>query len=139
MKVHSSKSSLSTKGHTDVIDITDKIQDVVNKSKIQSGTATVFVVGSTAGITTIEYEPGLVYDIKEAFERIAPSSLQYRHHERWHDDNGHSHIRASILGPGIVIPVMNGALPLGQWQQIILIDFDTRPRTRDVLVQIIGL
>ncbi|MBX9572979.1 MAG: secondary thiamine-phosphate synthase enzyme YjbQ [Candidatus Obscuribacterales bacterium] len=139
MRVHSSKRSFNTQGHTDVIDITEAVNDAVAKSKIQSGTATVFVVGSTAGITTIEYEPGLVHDIKEAFERMAPKSLDYKHHERWHDDNGHSHIRASMLGPGIVIPVINGTLPLGTWQQIILIDFDTRPRLRDVHIQIIGL
>jgi secondary thiamine-phosphate synthase enzyme len=100
---------------------------------------TVFVVGSTAGLTTIEYEPGLVHDIKKAFERIAPESGHYQHHEKWGDDNGHSHVRATLLGPGLTIPVVSGKLPLGTWQQVILVDFDTRPRNREIVVQITGL
>jgi secondary thiamine-phosphate synthase enzyme len=96
------------------------------------------VSGSTAGLTTIEYEPGLVQDLPAAFERIAPRSARYRHHERWGDDNGHSHVRASLLGPSLVVPVEGGRLLLGTWQQIVLVDFDTRARRRDVVVQLWG-
>lgn len=130
---------LSTKGHSDVLDITERLTDLVLNSGIRDGTMTAFVVGSTAGLTTIEYEPGLVHDIKEAFERLAPKQGHYEHHERWGDDNGHSHVRASILGPSLVIPVISGKLPLGTWQQVILIDFDTRPRQREIIVQFVGI
>jgi secondary thiamine-phosphate synthase enzyme len=101
--------------------------------------ATFFVVGSTAAITTTEYEPGLVnHDIKAAFEKIAPANGRYEHEETWHDDNGHSHVRASLLGPSLTVPIVDGKLTLGTWQQIVLIDFDTRPRNRQVICQIIG-
>jgi secondary thiamine-phosphate synthase enzyme len=138
MKVTTDKVSLSTKGNTDVIDITEKVSAAVEKSKVESGIATLFVIGSTAALTTIEFEPGLVHDIKVAFEKIAPAKGHYEHHERWGDDNGNSHICASLLGPSLTIPFNKGKLTLGTWQQIILIDFDTRGRQREVVVQIMG-
>jgi secondary thiamine-phosphate synthase enzyme len=108
-------------------------------SDVTEGTATVFNVGSTAGITTTEYEPGLAnYDIKAAFEKIAPENARYEHEQTWHDDNGHAHVRASLLGPSLAVPIVDGRLTLGTWQQIILVDFDTRPRTRSIICQIIG-
>ncbi|MHC4124225.1 MAG: secondary thiamine-phosphate synthase enzyme YjbQ, partial [Planctomycetota bacterium] len=104
-----------------------------------SGTVTVFNVGSTAGVTTTEYEPGLAnYDIKAAFEKIAPEKAEYEHEQTWHDDNGHAHVRATLLGPSLSVPVIDGQMTLGTWQQIILVDFDTRPRTRTVICQIVG-
>jgi secondary thiamine-phosphate synthase enzyme len=130
--------SIKSRGNTHVIDITKKIARAVAESEMDSGIVTVFVTGSTAGITTIEFEPGLVYDIESAFERLFPRELDYRHHERWGDDNGHSHVRASMLGPSITVPFRQGQLALGTWQQIILVDFDTRPRTRNYVIQILG-
>ncbi|GIV07337.1 MAG: hypothetical protein KatS3mg017_0539 [Fimbriimonadales bacterium] len=103
-----------------------------------NGIATVFVVGSTAALTTIEFEPGLVQDMHTALERIAPRNAPYAHEARWHDDNGHSHIRASLLGASLTVPIVGGRMTLGAWQQIVLIDFDTRPRTRTVHVQVMG-
>ncbi len=129
---------LSTKGHTDIRDITERVQAAVDRSTLKRGTATVFVVGSTAGVTTVEFEPGLVADLQEVFEEIAPSKRDWHHHERWHDDNGHAHVRASLLGPSVVVPFNDGRLALGTWQQIVFIDFDTRPRDREIVVQIIG-
>jgi secondary thiamine-phosphate synthase enzyme len=114
------------------------VQAIVAKSEAADGVAIVFVTGSTAGITTIEFEPGLVRDIKEAFERIAPAGAEYKHHERWGDDNGHSHIRASILGPSLSVPFQEKKLCLGAWQQIVLVDFDTQGRAREIAVQVVG-
>jgi secondary thiamine-phosphate synthase enzyme len=139
MKIATDTVRLSTKGHTDVIDITEKISAALQKSNVESGIATLFVIGSTAALTTIEFEPGLVHDIKVAFEKIAPANGQYRHHEKWGDDNGNSHVRASLLGPSLTIPFNKGKLTLGTWQQIILIDFDTQGRQREVVVQIMGV
>lgn len=138
MSVASESIRVSTTGHCDVVDLTEQVKGIVNRSGLDSGIATIFVVGSTAGITTIEYEPGLVHDIKEAFERIAPVSATYQHHERWGDDNGHAHIRSSMLGTSITVPFMSRNLALGTWQQVVLVDFDTRKRQREVIVQIIG-
>ena len=130
---------VETKGNCDIVNITEQVSEVVAKSDMSECTVTVFNVGSTAGITTTEYEPGLVnYDIRAAFEKIAPEHARYEHEETWHDDNGHSHIRASLLGPSLSVPVVDGRLTLGTWQQIILVDFDTRPRTRTVICQIVG-
>jgi len=130
---------VKTKGNCDVVNITELVSEVVAQSDMREGTVTVFNVGSTAGITTTEYEPGLVnYDIRAAFEKIAPEDARYEHEETWHDDNGHSHVRASLLGPSLSVPVVDGRLTLGTWQQIILVDFDTRPRTRTVICQIVG-
>jgi len=130
---------VDTKGNCDVVNITEQVSEAVAQSDISDGTVTVFNVGSTAGITTTEYEPGLVnYDIEAAFEKIAPEHARYEHEETWHDDNGHAHVRASLLGPSLSVPVVDGRLTLGTWQQIILVDFDTRPRTRTVICQIVG-
>jgi len=131
--------NIKTKGNCDVINITDQVVAAVTRSSLTAGTVTVFNVGSTAGITTTEYEPGLAdYDLKAAFEKIAPENARYEHEETWHDDNGHAHVRATLLGPSLSIPVVDGRLTLGTWQQIILIDFDTRARTRTVICQMVG-
>ncbi len=137
--VETQELNIKTKGNCDVINITDQVVAVVTRSGLTAGTVTVFNVGSTAGITTTEYEPGLAdYDLKAAFEKIAPENARYEHEETWHDDNGHSHVRASLLGPSLSVPVVDGRLTLGTWQQIILIDFDTRARTRTVICQMVG-
>lgn len=130
--------STATRGHGEIVDVTTSVAEAVRGSGIANGIATVFVTGSTAALTTLEFEPGLVHDLKAAFERLYPREMEYRHHERWGDDNGHSHVRASMLGPSLVVPVSEGAITLGTWQQIVLVDFDTRPRTREFLVQILG-
>ena len=128
-----------TRGNNHVINITHKVTQVVNGSGVTDGVVTVFNVGSTAGITTTEFEPGLAnHDIEAAFERIAPANGRYEHEETWHDDNGHSHVRASLLGPSLSVPLVGDQLTLGTWQQIILVDFDTRSRSRTVVCQIVG-
>jgi len=130
---------IKTKGNCHIVDITAQVSSFVAKSAIKEGTVTVFNVGSTAAITTTEYEPGLAnYDIEAAFEKIAPRNARYEHEQTWHDDNGHSHVRAALLGPSLSVPVVDGRLTLGTWQQIVLVDFDTSPRTRTVVCQIIG-
>lgn len=129
---------LQTRGNTDIVDITPPVLREVRDSGLANGVVVVFVVGSTAAITTMEYEPGLIADLKEVFERLAPQSLPYRHNLTWGDDNGHSHVRASLLGPSLAVPLADGNLSLGTWQQIALIDFDIRPRSREVVVQIMG-
>jgi len=137
--VKTEKIKVKTKGKCDVVNITGQVSKAVSQSKIDSGTVTLFNVGSTAGITTTEYEPGLVdYDIEAAFEKIAPRNARYAHEDTWHDDNGHSHVRAAVLGPSLSIPIVDGQLTLGTWQQIILLDFDTRARTREIICQLIG-
>jgi secondary thiamine-phosphate synthase enzyme len=128
-----------THGNNHVVDITDQVVALVAQSGLRAGVATLFNVGSTAGLTTTEYEPGLAnHDLKAAFERIAPEDGYYEHENTWHDDNGHSHVRASLLGPSLCVPFVDGRLTLGTWQQIILVDFDTRARTRTVVCQIVG-
>jgi secondary thiamine-phosphate synthase enzyme len=127
----------ATKGNTDIIDITDDVNKAVKKSGIKEGVANIFVVGSTAGLTTIEYEPGLEKDLKAFFERIIPGKIKYNHEEKWHDDNGHSHIRASVLKPDLSVPIINNELALGTWQQIVLVDFDTRGREREIIISIV--
>jgi secondary thiamine-phosphate synthase enzyme len=126
---------VKTKGQGDAHDITDAVAAAVKG--VTSGLATVFVVGSTAGITTIEFEPGAVADLNGVFEDIAPRQAPYRHHERWGDDNGSSHVRASMLGPSLTIPIVDGVLTLGTWQQIMLLEFDTRPREREIVIQVL--
>jgi secondary thiamine-phosphate synthase enzyme len=121
-----------------MVNITDDVQNVVNKSQFKDGIACVFINGSTGGVTTIEFEPGLQKDLPRALERIAPKNIPYDHHETWHDDNGHSHVRASIIGPSITIPIRNGKLLHGTWQQVVFLEFDTRPRRRTIIVQIVG-
>jgi secondary thiamine-phosphate synthase enzyme len=137
--VKTQKLHIQTKGNCDIINITDNIAEFIAKSGISEGTATVFNVGSTGAITTTEYEPGLVnYDLERAFEKIAPERDVYEHENTWHDDNGHSHVRASLLGPSLSVPVVDGNMMLGTWQQIILVDFDTRSRRREVVCQVMG-
>ncbi len=129
---------IQTKGHGDVIDLTSRVAEVVTQSKIGSGIVTVFVTGSTAGITTIEYEPNLIADLSEMFQRIAPEGIPYHHDNTWGDRNGYAHVRASLLGPSLVVPFNDGRLSLGEWQQTVLVDFDERPRKRTVVVQVMG-
>ena len=137
--VKTEKIKVKTGGNCDIVDITEQVSNTIADSGVSNGTVTVFNVGSTAGITTTEYEPGLVnHDIAAAFEKIAPRAGRYEHKETWHDDNGHSHVRAALLGPSLSVPVVDGRLALGTWQQIVLVDFDTRPRTRTVVCQIVG-
>jgi len=132
------KLSFSTKGNGDVIDITPQVAEKVAKSGLSSGTATVFVTGSTAGVTTIEFEPGLVADLKEVWQKLVPEGVPYQHDSRWGDGNGFSHVRAALLGASLVIPFKDKELLLGTWQQIVVLDFDNRPRSRQVVVQISG-
>ena len=130
---------VATQGDCHIINITDDVAAAVERSGIKDGTVTVFNVGSTAGITTTEFEPGLVnHDLAAAFEKLAPQNGRYLHEETWNDDNGHSHVRATILGPSLTVPIVQGSMTLGTWQQIILIEFDTRPRERSVVCQIMG-
>jgi secondary thiamine-phosphate synthase enzyme len=129
---------ISTKGQGDVRDVTRQVADAVSRSGMRSGIVTVFVVGSTAGMTTIEFEAGAIDDLNAVFEQIAPREGEYRHHLRWGDDNGSSHVRAAIAGPSLTVPFVDGAMALGTWQQIVLLEFDTRARSREVVVQIIG-
>ena len=137
--VKTDKIEVRTRGDCHVVDITAPVAAVVGRSGIRQGIVALFNVGSTAGITTTEYEPGLAeHDLKEAFERIAPQSAHYEHEETWHDDNGHSHVRAAVVGPSLTVPIVDGRMPLGTWQQIVLIEFDTRARTRTVLCQMLG-
>ncbi len=137
--VKTKKIKVTTAGNCDIVNITEQVSEVLAQSDVSEGTVTLFNVGSTAGITTTEYEPGLVnYDIAAAFERIAPQRGRYEHEKTWHDDNGHSHVRAALLGPSLSVPVVDGQMMLGTWQQIILVDFDTRARTRTVICQLIG-
>ncbi len=136
--VETKRIRLQSKGNCDIIDITAEVERDVAASSMDSGTATLFVVGSTAGLTTVEYEPGLVADLKSLFDRIVSPSIVYQHDERWHDGNGHSHVRASLLGPSLVVPFAGKRLTLGTWQQIVFIDFDIRPRSREIVVQLMG-
>ena len=137
--VKTEKITIKTKGNCDVINVTEQVGRAVAHADIWSGAVTLFNIGSTAGITTTEFEPGLAnYDIKAAFEKIAPEHARYEHEQTWHDDNGHAHVRATLLGPSLSIPIVDGRLTLGTWQQIILVDFDTRERTRTIVCQIIG-
>lgn len=129
---------VSTEGQGDAHDLTQVVAHCVTESHVRSGIVTVFVVGSTAGMTTIEFEPGALHDLGRVFETLAPRYGEYRHHERWGDDNGSSHVRAAMLGPSVTVPFTNGELLLGQWQQIALVEFDTQPRRREVVIQIIG-
>jgi secondary thiamine-phosphate synthase enzyme len=136
--VVSKKISLSTKGECDIIDITPQVAEQLSQSGIDNGTVTIFVAGSTAGVTTIEFEPGLVSDLKELWQRIAPKGISYNHDRRWGDGNGYAHVRASLLGASLVVPFSDKQLSLGTWQQIVLVDFDNRPRSREVVLQITG-
>ena len=138
MSVYCGELNVKTRGEVDIINITDDVQDIVNKSKIKNGIICLFVPGSTGTITTIEYEPGLMKDLPKALQKIAPKGEYYNHHETWHDDNGHSHVRASLMGPGISVPLKNGKIIHGTWQQIVFVELDTSPRNRNIIVQIVG-
>lgn len=138
MVVITKRMKIKTKGELQMVNITDEVENVVKESKINDGIATVFVPGSTAAVTTIEYEPGLLNDFPNMLERIAPENITYEHEQMWHDGNGHSHVRASLLGPSLTVPFTNKQLTLGTWQQIVLIEFDIRSRDRSLVVQLIG-
>ena len=130
--------NVKSKGQDDIIDITKQTTKGVEESNLKNGTVTIFVSGSTAALTTIEYEPGLISDFPKMLERIAPQNIEYGHEEMWHDGNGHSHVRASLIGPSLTVPFCDGELMLGTWQQIILIELDTRSRDRNLILQISG-
>ena len=138
MEIHTTKLTEKTQGYCDPVDLTPKVRAQLEKKRIERGLVTLFVTGSTAALTTIEYEPGLVQDMKELVEKLIPSDKRYHHDDRWGDDNGFSHLRASLFGPSLQIPINGGRLLIGTWQQIVLVDFDNRPRTREIVMQIIG-
>jgi secondary thiamine-phosphate synthase enzyme len=139
MTVETHTIQLRTLGNGHVVDLSDELAQCLGSGGVRDGTVTLFVVGSTAGITTTEFEPGLAgTDLDALFERIAPRDGQYAHEAAWNDDNGHSHVRASLVGPSLSVPLVGGRLALGTWQQVVLMDFDTRPRHREVVVQVIG-
>ena len=129
---------IQTKGENDIIDITQKVETLVTKSDIKNGIVTIFVTGSTGALTTIEFEPGLLEDFPKILARIAPNDIKYAHEERWHDGNGRSHVKASLIGPSINVPFTDKKLMLGTWQQIIFLELDVRKRTRNLVLQIIG-
>jgi secondary thiamine-phosphate synthase enzyme len=138
IKIRTKKLSEKTSGFYDIIDIMAKVKSGVEEEKIDRGQVTIFVSGSTAALTTIQYEPGVIRDLEEFVEKLIPSNRRYPHDDRWGDDNGFSHLRASLFGPSLAIPVENGALALGTWQQVVLLDFDNRPRAREMIIQLIG-
>ncbi|MBE0519403.1 MAG: YjbQ family protein [Thermoplasmata archaeon] len=138
MTAFSNRIELQTQAHDDIIDITERVQGIVTESRISDGLVCVFVAGSTAAVTTIEYEPGLVIDMHKAMDRLYPKDEEYEHHNRWGDGNGHSHVRASFVGPSLTVPVEDGRLVLGTWQQIVFIELDVRPRTREIVVKVLG-
>ena len=128
-----------TRGNDHIVDLTDELQALVRESGIECGQLTAMVTGSTGALSTLEYEPGLVgHDIAAALEAIAPRDGSYEHEKTWHDDNGHSHVRACLIGPSLALPIVDGSLPLGTWQQVVLLDFDTRPRSRSVAITLVG-
>src|SRR5262245_62802947 len=136
--VETTRHRIETQGQGDVQDVTSLVSRVIRRSSMTAGLATIAVVGSTAGITTIEFEPGAVADLNRVWEQLAPRDGEYEHHLRWGDDNGSSHVRAAMLGPSISIPFDLGRLCIGTWQQIVLVEFDTRARSREIVVQLIG-
>ena len=138
MNVKTKELSIHTRGEGDILDVTRAVADAVGETKLKNGIVTVFVPGSTGALTTIEYEPGLLKDFPNLLERIAPKNLVYEHEKRWHDGNGHSHVRASLIGPSLTVPFANGRLTLGTWQQIIFMELDVRSRVRNLILQIMG-
>jgi secondary thiamine-phosphate synthase enzyme len=138
MEIETHSINITTKGNCDIIDLTDRISDLIYQQKFIEGSVLVFAGGSTSGVTTIEYEPGLLKDYPKFFDRIAPVNINYEHDNTWHDGNGHSHIRSAIQGASLTVPFSKGRLLLGTWQQIIFVDFDNRSRRREITVQIIG-
>ncbi|GIK22077.1 MAG: secondary thiamine-phosphate synthase enzyme YjbQ [Ignavibacterium sp.] len=139
LKLETHSFNISSKGNCDIIDITGYIQQIVSDNLFLEGSALVFVPGSTAGITTIEYEPGLLKDYPDFFDKIIPQKQNYEHDNTWHDGNGHSHVRASLQGASFTVPFKDKSLILGTWQQIIFVDFDNKPRRREIIVQITGI
>jgi len=129
---------VKTKGESELIDITEDVTNWITSSKIKEGIVTIFVVGSTAAITTIEYEPGLLKDFPRMLARLAPSDIEYEHQRMWHDNNGHSHVRASLVGPSLTVPIHDGMFTLGTWQQLVLVEMDIRGRDREIILQIMG-
>ena len=138
MAVKTKQLSIHTRGEGDILDVTSKVADAVVETRLRNGIVTVSVPGSTGALTTIEYEPGLLKDLPNMLERIAPKNLVYEHEKRWHDGNGHSHVRASLIGPSLTVPFTNGRLTLGTWQQIIFMELDVRSRARNLILHIIG-
>lgn len=138
MSTESGTISLRTAAKDEIIDVTERVQAIVSKTKVKNGLACVFVAGSTAAVTTVEHEPGLVSDLHAAMDRLYPKGMDYGHHQRWGDGNGHSHVRASLVGPSLTVPVADGRLTLGTWQQIVFMEFDNKPRTRELVVQVVG-
>jgi len=138
LKVKTSEIKLSTSGAGDIVDVTEKVEAEVKASRLRNGIATIFVPGSTGAVTTIEYEPGLLRDLPTALERVAPKEESYEHQKMWHDGNGHSHVRASIIGPSLTVPIVDGRLSLGTWQQIVFLELDVRPRDRSLVLTMIG-
>ena len=138
MTVKTKQLSIHTRGEGDILDVTSAVAEAVVETKLKNGIVTVFVPGSTGALTTIEYEQGLLKDFPNLLERVAPKNLVYEHEKRWHDGNGHSHVRASLIGPSLTVPFANGRLTLGTWQQIIFMELDVRSRVRNLILQIMG-
>ncbi len=136
--VKTSSIQLNTRGNADIHDITDQVEAAIRDSKLRNGTVTIFCPSSTSALTSIEFESGCLSDLRRVFDEIVPSNREYAHNERWHDGNGHSHIRAALLGASLTVPFVDGQMTVGTWQQIVYVDFDTRPRQRQLVVQLIG-
>jgi secondary thiamine-phosphate synthase enzyme len=138
LTLHTDQIIENTSGFCDIVDITAKLKAIIDGKGLQNGLAALWVAGSTAALTTMEYEPGLIQDVKDWIEKMIPSNKRYHHDARWGDDNGFSHLRASVFGPSLALPISNGRPLLGTWQQVVLLDFDNRPRTREISVQMMG-
>ncbi len=138
MQIRTSRLEIHSKGENDIIDLTPKISDAIADSGFKEGFVNLFVSGSTGALTTIEYEDGLLKDFPAMLERVAPKKMSYEHEKRWHDGNGHSHVRAALVGPSLTAPFQDSTLLLGQWQQIVFLELDIRPRKREVTLQILG-
>ena len=138
MEIITERFAVPTKGESEVVDITAEVSALLVRHTLNKGVVTVFVAGSTASVTTTEYEPGLRRDIPDVLNKIAPKGSRYHHDDTWHDGNGHSHVRAALMGPSLTVPFSGGELLLGTWQQIVLVDHDNRPRNRDIIVQLMG-
>ncbi len=138
MRVSTKSITISSDGENDIIDITRQTDEAIKQSGLKDGVVVIFVSGSTAAITTIEFEPGLKRDFPKMLARLAPSDIEYEHDNKWHDGNGHSHVRASLIGPSLTVPFKNGSMMLGVWQQIVVVEMDTRERERNIVLQMIG-
>ena len=136
--LHTGRVLVNTRGNADMHDLTPQAEHIVAESGVHAGTATLFTPSSTSALTTIEYEPGALDDLRRALDEIAPAGRDYLHDRKWGDGNGHAHLRAALLGPSLTIPIIDGQLALGTWQQVLFIDFDVRPRRREVIVQLVG-